>query len=279
MKNKNDLFAKPKKTKKHNPNLKYFIIAFSLLIVIVAVASAFLFMRSIDFDFSNLVDRSTTETVTEENEVQNTEYSVAELIGNSQILLLITDSSKKADFGFIISTDFSGKSMTVRSFDAQSVLSDGKTYEAIYNESFISGLKSRINSEYSASITKYIVCTPSQFKKIISSFGGVTVNIAENVNYKSDEFNVTLEKGTQKLSDEYAYKYLAISSNSDKARIICNIINSIFVPENSEKQDDLFSKFVNNCDTDISVVDYSNAADTIKIYSNASDKFYPTVIA
>lgn len=278
MKKDNDLFSKPKKVKNKNPNFKYFVLAFSLFIVILAAFSVFLFMRSLDFDFNNIVDRTTTEPISDMTSAVNPSYSVSDLSGKTEYLFLMTDDSSNADFGFIITADFDAKQISVRPFDAKSALGDGATYADIYKDSYIGALKSRINSDFSAAIDKYVVCTPTQFKKIISSFGGVTVNVPEAVDYKSKEFNVNLDKGTQKLSDEYAYKYLRVSENAERARIMCDIIYNVFTPENSEKSDDLFKVFVNNCDTDISVIDYSNASEKVKIYSNAEDKFYPSVL-
>lgn len=252
-KNSNDIFTKPKNIKNKNPNFKYFVLAFSLFILILGVFSAFLFMRSIDFDFKNIVDRTTSEESLELTDNVQKSYSVSELSGKRKYLFVLTDNSSKPDFGFIITADFDVKQITVGSFDCKP------------------------DADYSNVADKYIICTPSQFKKIIASLGGVTVNVPNDVNYKSDEYNLILDKGTQKLSDEYTYKYLAVSQGNEKLRIMCDILYSALTPENCEKSDSLFKIFVNNCKTDISVFDYSNASEKIKIYSNASDRFYPTV--
>lgn len=278
MKNDNGLFSKPKNNKKSNPNLKYIVLSFSVFILILAVFSAFLFMRSVDFDLNNIVDRTNAEESSDSVSNNRQRYSVSALTGKTVYLFMLTDDSSNLDFGFVITADFDSKNITVASFDAKEKHDDGKSYAGIYDTAFINGLKLRLNDDYSVSVDKYIICTASQFKKIISSLGGVTVNVAETVNYKSSEFNVILDKGTQRLSDEYAYKYLAISDIKDKSRIMCDILNSALTPENNEKSDALFKLFVNNCKTDISVIDYSNASEKLKIYSNAEDKFYPSVI-
>ena len=277
MKNGNDLFSKPKKIKNKNPNFKYIVLSFSLFIVILSAFSVFLFMRSLDFDLGNIIDRTKTEESSDSQSNEAQTYSVSELSGKAVYLLMLTDDSSNADFGFIITADFDSKYISIESFDANQKLSDGKTYREIYDTEFISGLKSRLNADYDLSVDKYIICTASQFKRIIASFGGATVDVTEDVNYKSSEFNVVLDKGTQKLSDEYAYKYLAISEIHEKSRIMCDILTSALTPENSEKSDDLFKIFVNNCKTDISVIDYSNSLEKLRIYSNAEDKFYPSV--
>lgn len=278
MKNNNGLFSKPKNNKKINPKFKYIVLSFSLFITILAVFSAFLFMRSLDFDFKNIVDRTNVETPSDDASELQQSFSVSELTGKTVYLFMMTDNSSNADFGFIITADFDSKKITVKSFNAKEKLADGETYADIYSTDFIDGLKQRLSTDFSVSFDKYIVCTASQFKKIISSLGGVTVNVTQDVNYKSPEFNVILDKGMQKLSDEYAYKYLAVSSEVERSHIMCDILNSALTPENTEKADALFKIFVNNCKTDISVIDYSNASEKLKIYSNAEDKVYPSVI-
>lgn len=278
MENNNGLFSKPKKNKKVNPKFKYLALSFSLFIIILAVFSAFLFMRSIDFDFNNIVDRTTAEEPSDTVSEISQSYSVSELTGKTVYLFMITNDSSVADFGFIITADFDSKNITVKSFDAGKKLADGKSFADIYEGGLIDELKQRINSDFSISVNKYIVCTPTQLKKIIASFGGITVNVTQAVNYKSPEFNVILDKGEQKLSDEFVYKYLAVSSDTERSRIMCDILNGALTPENSEKSEVLFKNFVNNCKTDISVIDFSNASEKIKIYSNAEDKFYPTAI-
>lgn len=250
--NSNDIFKPQKTKKKRNPKFKYFAFAFSLFIIILSVFSAFLFMRSIDFDFDNLVDRVSTEVPSTSAENTEPAYSVSQLSGKRSYLFVLTDEASKPDFSFTVYADFDAKQMTVSPYDCTDV-----------------------NIESVAD--KYIICTPTQFKNILESFGGVTVNVPNDVNYKSQDFNVVLDKGTQKLSEEYAYKYLAVSEKNEQARIFCDIINSALTPENSENGDELFKTFVNNCKTNISVIDYSNAAEKIKIYSYASDKFYPSV--
>ena len=74
------------------------------------------------------------------------------------------------------------------------------------------------------------------------------------------------------------YKMLIFKGFDNKNGIVCDIINSILTSEFAEKSDELFKIFVNNCDTDISVIDYSNAKDRINTYSRADDKFYPSAI-
>ena len=72
-------------------------------------------------------------------------------------------------------------------------------------------------------------------------------------------------------------KYLVISDNNTRSKIICDILHSILVPQYTEDSQELFTSFVNNCNTNISVIDYSEKIDDLIVYSKAEDKFLPTV--
>ena len=72
-------------------------------------------------------------------------------------------------------------------------------------------------------------------------------------------------------------KYLVISDNNTRSNIICDIINSILIPKYTENSQELFTNFVNNCETNISVIDYSETIDDLVVYSKSEEKFLPTV--
>lgn len=71
----NNVFDKNTSSK----SIKYFIIAFSLFILILSVVSVVMFMSSIDFDINNLTGKTTTQPV------ENTASSVQDNISLSQI--------------------------------------------------------------------------------------------------------------------------------------------------------------------------------------------------
>ena len=259
--------------------VKYFVISFSVFIVLLAVCSVVLFMHSLDYDISNLIDSSSTTTTEPVDDGVTDTYSVNDLKGKSN-LLFIVENINGIDFVCSVSTDFDNKSMTVKCIDgSENILYNGKTLKmsSIYSEFNVFGVKNALSDNYGISTDKYVVFEQNEFKTMLSLFDGFTVNVSENVNYKSHDVNLSLSAGTQKLSSDMTYKYLQISSNDVREHIICDIIKSVLVSEYVEKSEKLFTSFVNLCDTDISVIDYSDTIDRLYTYCYADDKFYPEI--
>lgn len=275
MKNK-ELFSENKIKKS---TIKYFIISFSVFIVLLAVCSVVLFMHSLDFDISNLVDSSSTTTTEPVDENVSNVHSVNDLTGKSD-LLFIVENIDGVDFICTVSTDFDNKSMQVLCVDGSENLSyEGKILKisSIYIEDNVPGVKKMLVDNYGITIDKYVIFDSDGLKEMLSMFDGFSVNVIENVNYKSQDFNLTLSSGVQELSSDMTYKYLQISENKIRESIICDIIKSVLVADYVEDSEKLFTSFVNLCETDISVIDYSETVDRLSAYCYANDKFYPEV--
>lgn len=273
MKNK-ELFSE-KNIKKST--IKYFIISFSIFIVLLAICSAVLFMHSLDYDLSNLVDSTSTTTTAPVEENFTDAYSVNNLSGKSS-LLFIVENTDGIDFICNISTDFDNKSMNVLCIEGGENLSYKNKIlkiSSVYFEDNIAGVKTALADNYGVTIDKYVILDNDGLKNVLSLFDGFSVNVIENVSYESHDFKLSLSKGVQELSPDMTYKYLQTSENETRANIVCDIIKSVLVADYVEDSEKLFTSFVNLCETDISVIDYSETIDRLVEYCYAEDKFYP----
>ncbi len=273
MENKN-IFSHENKT---NNRLKPFIITFCIFVIVLAVFSVVLFMYSLDFDINNLVETSTEqiETTTEQT---NVVYSVEGLTGKSDIMFLITDENGKVKSVFCTLMDFDNKSFKVKQVDGDAQYLFGKNYmsiSSIYSENGIEGLNKYFEDNWGFTTSKYAIFTVSSFRKFLSAFDGISVTVTENVDFKSPEFNLELDKGYQALSGEKVLNYLMMCSDENKERVLCEIICSVLLPEYTDKADRLFKRFANSCETDISVIDFSDSYNTLETYCHSEDKFKP----
>lgn len=264
--------------KKLNGTTKNFIIAFAIFIVILGISSVVLFLHSLDFDLNNLVESTTEyeETTTESTEEN---YSVENLSGSSNIMFTILNDENKIEFVFCTFIDFYNKTFKIKQIDGDAQLSFGEIYKSvngIYAESSVDGLKSFIQSCYDVKIDKFAMFKKSDFKKFLSNFDGIEIDVTEDVNYQSPEFNLELKAGKQALSSEKAVNYLFVCDKIDREKALCDVISSLLKSQYIKEADILFKKFVNSCKTDISVIDFSDSMETIKVYCFADDKFMPT---
>lgn len=263
-------------TNNKNKSFKYFIIAFSLFILILSVVSVVMFMKSIDFDLNNLTGKTTTEPTADAENTETNDVSLSDLSGKSKIIL-ICENDKKMDFVCLVETDYSKSFMNVSCFDDSDLAEKNKTFAQIYNEKSVDGVKEVLNNSLELQIDKYIVCNRTQLKDIFSLFDEIKINVETPVDYHSFEFNLELRPGVQVLSNDYIVKYLLISDNNTRSQVFCDILNSVLIPKYTENSQQLFTKFVNLCKTDISVIDYSEKVDDLIVYSKSDNKFLATV--
>lgn len=260
---------------KTNNKLKPFIIAFAVFIIVLSVCSMVLFMYSLDFDINNLVETTTEqeETITEETKPV---YSVQSLSGKSNVMFVITDNDEKVQSVFCTLADFDNKTFKVKQVDGDAQYLYGKTYKSIngiYTDFSEAGIAEFFSEKWNISVDKYAVFKMSDFRKLLSLFNGFTVNVAEDVNYKSSDFNLELAKGKQEISGEKALNYLMICDN--KEQVLCDIVASVLKAEYMEKSESLFKSFANLSKTDISVIDFFDSVETLETYCYADDKFSP----
>ena len=263
MNNKN-MFSSTKERK-----LKPFLISFAIFFIILICCSFFLFMNSINYDFDNLVENNTTEAAQNETEEITHNYSVSDLSGKSNVLFIVKDDTNTIDLAFIVMADFDEKKMQIEYIEDKNVMT------RVYSTEGEKGLKSNLSNRYNITIDKYALFNEKDFKSFLSKFDGIKIDIKNKIEYKSHEFNLTLEAGKQTVSGDIAYKLLTVIDDGDLENLLCDIVDSLLMPKYIEKSDSLFKKFVNSCVTDISIVDYSDKIDKLTIYVKAEDKFKP----
>lgn len=227
-------------------------------------------MNSINLDFDDFSEMKNMEKTANGPDKITHQHSVSELSGKSQILFVVKDDAGNIDLPFLVKTDFDNKTMKVK------VIDDKETLAEVYSKNGENGLKEYVSAQLKTTVNRYVVFENSQFKKFLSKFDGITIDIKNKVDYKSHEFNLFLDIGIQTVSGDIAYKLLLVSDRDILEYALCDIINSILTPEYVDKSESLFKDFVNLSSTDISIVDYADKIDKLKIYAYSNDKFMPT---
>ena len=264
----NNLFKKERRHKSWHPYLKYVIVIAVAAILLVGAVSLALFLKSIDFDMDNIVDVSTTATEESTTDVlEAVTYTVDDLKGKSQLLVVITDKMGSFEFCSVIAADYDNKTMKVRTLD------DAK-YSKGYREG-IDSLISLLNTDFGYDISKYAVFGHNGLRNFLCESNKFAVDVIGEVNYHSEEFILELSEGPQELNGDNTYKYLLVSDNVVRSSVICDILDSFLTPENVDSFDDYFKAFVNNSKTNVSVIDFDTEADSLKVYSQAEDRFAP----
>lgn len=251
--------------KKKNRQLKYFLISFSVFIIVLGTISLLMFMKSLDFDFNNL-SRSSEETTTEI--VSESTLPQVNMSGQSNILLLCTGADNTISFSCLIKADMSLKSIVVYSISNESVSTvngSSVTFNEHYRKFGVNGFVKAAESFSGLTVDRYIKVNETQFKAFANKCGDVVVEVPSEIN-SNQSGGLYLDAGKQSLSGDLLVKYIKYSDNNEKSNALSAFVKTVLSLSNIKIQDSLFSYLANNSDTNISIVDFTESKEKISAF-------------
>lgn len=266
MARKKSLVFEAKKKKANGSLYKFWIILIISVLSVLSVSLVFI-LKSNDFDFRKAFFGNEQEETTQETE-SLTLPTVPE--AERTFLFMCADGDRqKIHFMNLIKIKLPENRMTVLTVDPEDTVREGQNSEAIYAKTGERGLASALEEAYGIKIDRYASATPTQFKSTVNFFGGLKINIPEQVEYKADGINLVLIKGEKNLNGDELYKYMlylndtAENGAQKQAQAMLDVFGEIFKPANIEKSDRIFSQITNNFTTDITVVDLREEEDGV----------------
>ena len=247
---------------------RIFIILFLCFCLLLGTASTLLLWRSLDYDFNNIFGGVVEESTLPLNE-EMTDAPVYE--GRAVFFLgVISDDKTAVRFINLISVDLFDKTIRVVPVDANKQILDGSMTlgNALIKQNrefLINEAESLLHTE----IDRYVILTETAYKSVFNVFGDVNVFLEEEVSYDSEDMFLELKRGKNTLTPEKAYKYMKYISNtysglkaSEKnADVIVAAFSEFYTLENNANSEAIFTKIINYCETNISIVDFINVKD------------------
>ncbi len=245
---------------------------FICFVILLGTVSTFLLWRSLNYDFNNIFvvpdDESTTAPITTEK----TDNVV--LQGEALFLVAVTsDDGKEIRFINIIDVNLNEKTIRVIPFDhtakdAQSKLPFGK----VLSDKGVKELVSCVEENMNIDIVRYALFTDTGYKSVFRALGDVTVEVDKDIEYDTPDMFLELKRGENTIAPEKVFKYMKYICETEKgyecsrlnAEIIVSAFEAFYNIEKFNSADSLFSKLINYCKSDISIVDYTENKDEIE---------------
>lgn len=248
-----------------------FVCVFLCFAVLLGSVSIILLWRSLDYDFNNIfnkADESTTAEQTQET-VSQPSYS-----GNYRFLVsVVSDDKSKTRFINLIDVDLFEKTIKIIPVDSGIKNNKtGKNCSEILKNNGVKELVLFLEEHYNTPINRYAVFTDTGYKSVFRILGDITLSVSENIEYDTPDMFLEMVRGENLLTPEKTFKYMKYLSESKEgyecselnARVIVAAFNEFYTAESFVYADSLFSDLINQCDTNISIVDYTNAKDELE---------------
>ncbi len=243
--------------------LKRFISIFAACVIGIAGVSCLAILSKYDFDIKSAVggDMQTETSVAETTTVKSVDETEA------TILMWCADS-KRENLRFLWLCDLAvpRNEVKIYSLDPKTVVDAGgvsRTLEGCYSASGATELIKAVESFAGVKIDRYIGSTDSEFKTMINYFGGFEINVPEQTEYRSEEFNLMLIKGRQNIKGDTMFRYMrylatkGTQGRKQQSEVLMQIMSSVLSKKNADRMSNIYSKLSNNLNTDITIVDFS----------------------
>ena len=248
------------------------ICLFMVFVILLGSVSTFLLWRSLNYDFNNIFVKSDEESTSSVPTTENIDNVV--LLGDALFLVAVTsDDGKEVRFFNLIDVNLGDKTVRVLPFDHIEKSKQLKsTYEKVLLNSGVKELISAIESDKQVDIDRYVLFTDSGYKSVFRALGDVTVRVNKDVEYDTPDMFLELKKGENTIAPEKVFKYMKYICETEKgfecsrlnAEIIVSSFEAFYNNEKFNYADTLFSKLINYCESDISIVDYTENKDKIE---------------
>ena len=248
------------------------ICLFIVFVILLGSVSTFLLWRSLNYDFNNIFVKNNEESTTSIPTTEKTD-SIA-LQGDALFLVAVTsDDGKEARFINLIDVNLEEKTVRVIPFDhTENSKKHKSTYEKILLVSGGKELVSAVESDRQVDVDRYLIFTDTGYKSVFRALGDITVRVNKDIEFDTPDMFLELKRGDNTIAPEKIFKYMKYICETEEgyecsrlnAEIIVSSFEAFYNIEKFNSADVLFSKLINYCKSDISIVDYTENKDKIE---------------
>lgn len=252
------------RTRKKSKRKVVLIISFACFAVLLGAFSTFLLWRSLDYDFNNFIKNEQVSTTVPETVPPETAPAYS---GEYAFCTAVVSDDKTEVFSVeLICIDLEKRTVRIVPIDTQSRSGTGTVADLIVTGSG-SEIKTVLGAMYDININRYVILTQSRFKSVFRVLGELTINISDDISFDNDEMFLELPEGENRLDHEKVGKYLRYINYAcepeeaarKNAEITVAAFNSYYNADNYRNADALFEKLINYCESDITIVDFTNS--------------------
>lgn len=264
---KNIMFRTRKQSE--DRGFKKFSVIFASCVAAVLVVSCFAILKKYDYDIRTAMggEPETTQSITQQTTLAHGE-------GEKTYFFWCADSDS-GELRFAWLADFSVPEMSasICTLPLDMILSDGtETLSSAFRKYGENATVSRLEEYLGFSIDGYIGSNDESFKAMINYFGGMSITVPEQIEYRGSEYTVILVKGKQKLMADSLFKYMRYLGTLGprgmklQASALMEMLDEVFKENNIGKADRYFSKLSNTLETNLSIVDFLAVKQEIELY-------------
>lgn len=250
-------------------------ILLGILAFIIFFTAVFLLVFGIKYNFSAKEFFAPNDMKTEQADVADQLPAVS---GKTNFLLVLSNkSTDEMLLCAIFQADMDTVSYKACTLAPNTQTESGKLAE-IYKSSGAAGVVNSVNKLIGIDIDYYIDESYEDYKKMFDSMGSVTYTVLNDVKYKDTDkygYNIKIKAGDQKIDGDNAEKllryYVTQEKNFSAANdLLLSAASQHMNDTNFENRESLFSKMIEISKTNITVKDFTDNLNNLKVLSSST---------
>lgn len=278
---KNHKFQTTKQDKRNGT--KRWVSLFLILAVLVGSVSVAVILKNNESILSDMFSKTEQTTTTDDTTINNAVELPELLSGRTRVLVYCTDRDA-AEFYFmaLVDADIGQNRISVHPFTA-----DNPDYIKALSTGGHKALIAEVEKAEGIKVDKYVASNTDTFALAINYMGGLKYNVAQRIEYRTDDYTLILTQGNQTIKGETLLKYFRYCKTLDEEQglkqqgdLICKMLDEYITTENVEKGDTIYEKVLSkiNSQSDISHIEASKTWNLLKFYCESGTRQPATVI-
>lgn len=270
-KNRGDIYI-PQTKEKADIEQKVLFIVLAFVIFFTAV---FLLVFAVKYDFSMKAFFTPEDLRQEEEEVVQ---QLPEVQGKTNYLFIVgNENTDEMYFCTLFQTDMDTVSYKACTLSPQTN-ADGKQLDQIYLSSGADGVANSLSKLMGIEIDFYVWADYKDYENMFDYLGSVNYTVLNDVRYKDTSrygYNIRISAGNQSLDGDSAVKlmrYYADYENNYSAvnEILLAAASQHMNEENYEKRENVFSRFIEYSQTNVTVRDFTRRQNNMLVLSSST---------
>lgn len=260
--------------------VRLFLLAFFSFVIVFGGLSLFILGYTSGFDLDKMIGKpGNAETGASDEAVT----VLPEISGRATFLLACgSDDGNTLYLTALVGVDLDQQLFSVYMLDPEAQAKAGARSVSLQEHYRLGGsreLKLAVEELTGVTADRYIYAAEKGFKTVLRTLGnGLALHVPSKIDYRGDDFTLRLQPGEQTLNADTLLKWVKYTGGGVQARLerqaqmLCAAFDQLISVENMRDADPLFKAIINEVDSDISMLDFTNHRVDLEVLARSGQR-------
>lgn len=260
---------------------RLFLAAFFSFVIVFGGLSLFILGYTSGFDLNKMIGKPDDPEQTGSSD--GVETVLPEISGRAVFLLACgSDDGKTLHLAALVGADMDQQLFSVSVFDLAEQADVGSRSVSLqehYQTGGVGELQLAVEKIAGVKADRYLYATEKGFKAVLRALGnGLVLDVPAKIDYRGEDFTLRLQPGEQTLNADTLLKWIKYAGGgrgaqlNRQAQMLCAAFDQLISVENVRDADSLFKEIINEVDSNISMLDYTNHRVCLEVLARSGQR-------